>query len=355
MEPLVRKIVTTPYGEKSISVYAQDIAELQEHIDVLAVSAFYRGYYPDPKTLIGALSDSGISVQDLSCSPEIDLREQCNIWLSKQIQDAKLPIHRIGCIEMTPYDTDRCQQSNYEAQIISSIQAYFHMLHIASLSDIDIETIALPILGSGSQKIDPTMVNTPIINECFRFLKNNEKVKRIFIICKSHLRAFQFAFTLENSYSVIQETRTLGNSIKDGGSKECRVFISYSSKDRVVADNICCELEKRGIKVWYAPRNIDYQDYASAIVDAIAQCTHFVIVVSEYSLQSNHVLNEIDLAFKELKRCIRIIPLRIDKREIGAAFSYYLSRQHWTDASSPPLEKRIEEFASSFFRDGEGN
>ena len=112
MEPLVRKIVTTPYGEKSISVYAQDIAELQEHIDVLAVSAFYRGYYPDPKTLIGALSDSGISVQDLSCSPEIDLREQCNIWLSKQIQDAKLPIHRIGCIEMTPYDTDRCQQSN---------------------------------------------------------------------------------------------------------------------------------------------------------------------------------------------------------------------------------------------------
>ena len=94
-------------------------------------------YFPDPNTLIGALYDKGISVQDLSCSPEIDLREQCNIWLSKQIQDAKLPIHRIGCIEMTPYDIDRCQQSNYEAQIISSIQAYFHMLHIASLSDID--------------------------------------------------------------------------------------------------------------------------------------------------------------------------------------------------------------------------
>ena len=111
MEPLVRKIVTTPYGEKSISVYAQDIAELQEHIDVLAVSAFYRGYFPDPKTLIGALSDKGISVQDLSCSPEIDLREQCNIWRSKQIQDVMLTVPRMDCIEMTPCHTDCCRQS----------------------------------------------------------------------------------------------------------------------------------------------------------------------------------------------------------------------------------------------------
>ena len=42
MEPLVTKTANTSYGEKSISVFAQDITLIQEKIDVLAVSAFYR-------------------------------------------------------------------------------------------------------------------------------------------------------------------------------------------------------------------------------------------------------------------------------------------------------------------------
>ena len=96
-----------------------------------------------------------------------------------------------------------------------------------------------------------------------------------------------------------------------------------------------------------APRNISASDYASAIVDAITRCTHFVVIVSANSLRSNHVLNEIDLAFQELGRQVRLMPLRLDEEEMGAPFRYYLSRQHWTNACVPPLEQRLEEFADA--------
>lgn len=345
MEPLVEKKILTSYGEKSIAVYAQDIAALTEPIDVLAVSAYYREYSPLQRTLIGALDVAGISVQALSTFPEIDLREQCNIWLSRSIGHAGLPIGRIGCIEMSSAYHEQ-NVPDLEKQIISSIQAYFHMLHIASLSGIKIETMALPILGAGNQQIDPALITIPLLNECFRFLKSNESVKHIWIISKNHAQAFQFAMALENSYSAAQETKTLRESTSVGKDTP-KVFISYSSGDRPIADSLCAKLENRGIKVWYAPRDIYCQDYASAIVDAISHCSYFVVILSKNAQQSHHVLNEIDLAFRELNRHIHIIPLRIDEQEMRPAFLYYLSRLQWEDAIMPPLEKRLEEFASS--------
>jgi len=105
-------------------------------------------------------------------------------------------------------------------------------------------------------------------------------------------------------------------------------------------------LESRGIKVWYAPRDIVGSDYASAIVKAIQECSHFVTIISKDSMLSEHVLNEIDLAFNQLSRNIRFFPLRIDTQELRPAFSYYLSRQHWMDAHIPPIEERLEEFAN---------
>ncbi len=83
-------------------------------------------------------------------------------------------------------------------------------------------------------------------------------------------------------------------------------------------------------------------------MEAITRCTDFVVIISQNSLRSHHVLNEIDLAFNELNRGLRLIPLRIDEEEMGPSFRYYLSRQHWMDAHLPPLEKRLEEFVTKF-------
>ena len=51
MNALISKTIGTRYGEKDISVYAQDIVDIREPIDVMTVSAFLHGYNPSPDTL----------------------------------------------------------------------------------------------------------------------------------------------------------------------------------------------------------------------------------------------------------------------------------------------------------------
>lgn len=120
-------------------------------------------------------------------------------------------------------------------------------------------------------------------------------------------------------------------------------FISYSSKDKNIADNLCAKLEQNGVRVWYAPRDVS-GPYAQSIVQAIDAATHFIVILSQHSLVSEHVLNEIDLAFQNLPEHITFSPLRHDDAVFTPSFKYYLSRQHWMDATVPPLENRLNEF-----------
>lgn len=123
------------------------------------------------------------------------------------------------------------------------------------------------------------------------------------------------------------------------------VFISYSSKDKKIADAMCHFLEEKKIKCWIAPRDMRAgKSYASEIVKAIKNCKVFVIVFSNHSNNSKHVANEIDRAFSNEKI---IIPFRIENVNLNDTFSYYLSKNHWIDAFPKPeknfrdLEKQL--------------
>lgn len=343
MQAMMEVQIPTKHGEKSIAVYHCDIAEFDEPLDVMTVSAFYRSYEPTPRTLFYALYNHGIDVERLSCSPVIDLRELCNIWLSDSITDARIPISRIGCIEMSPYSRDRSQWQRKGESMIASIHAYFKMLEIASSSGIRIESLGMPVLGGGSQQISTKMIEVPLLHECLEYLKREEAIRKISIITYNPVQAYTFARRLEESHSVSIERNRKQYRETVPLAEDC-AFISYSSEDKAVADQLCGALEKEGIGVWYAPRDIKTTDYASAIAAAILNCRYFVVILSRNSLRSEHVLNEIDLAFQEMHRNILFFPLRIDEESMGDAFRYYLSRQHWSDAYTPPFEQRLAEF-----------
>lgn len=79
----------------------------------------------------------------------------------------------------------------------------------------------------------------------------------------------------------------------------CEIFISYSSHDAEQAFEICSYIENHNFECWIAPRNIlPGTSYACEIVNGIKECTLVVLILSEYSLQSEHVLNEIEIAVK---------------------------------------------------------
>ena len=348
MDALNTISVNTPFGEKSLSVHCCDICEWREPLDVMTISAFRRDYYPVQSTLLGALLRKGISVENLARDPAIDLRDLCNVWLSREVQGAALPFSRIGCIEMVSLH-NQDQSTDLEQSILSSIHAYFLMLDLATCAGMCVESLGLPVLGGGNQHVATELISIPVLNECLSFLMRNEWVRDIHIITRNQGQAYQFARALDTSYSFAQSSTRADASVPGANAAQTAdklAFISYSSGDKNIADNLCVKLESRGIKAWYAPRDVRSGDYASSIVDAIERCTHFVVIIGEHSLKSQHVLNEIDLAFHRLGKGVTFCPLRLDKEKLGPAFTYYLSRQHWMDACVPPLEQRLEEFAN---------
>lgn len=341
--------IATKFGPKEIAVYFGDIMDFEEPIDILTTSAFVNSYEPVSRTVFGALFHHGISVKALAKSPVLDLRKFCHVWLSEEIHHPTSQIHRIGCVEMYGAHLNYYDPFAVEISLINSIRSYFSMLDIASIYNIKMDTIALPLLGSGVQNISIHLLLIPLINECISFLKRNNSVQRICFIERSAFKANAISEALQQSYNLqTQQEEAIDRNPQE--QRRAMAFLSYSSADKNIADNLCSKLENRGVKVWYAPRDVK-GPYAQAITEAIEKSTHFIVILSENSLKSQHVLNEIDLAFQGLPDKIKFKPLRIDEAIFTPSFKYYLSRQHWLDAVDPPLEERLNEFVEDLLSD----
>lgn len=117
------------------------------------------------------------------------------------------------------------------------------------------------------------------------------------------------------------------------------VFISYSNKDKTIADAVCAKLEEQKIRCWIAPRDIPAgKNFAESIIKAINESKVFVLIWSGNTNTSEHILNEINQAFDQ---SVIIIPFRIENVEPTLAMRYYFGRTHWLDALTPPLENHI--------------
>lgn len=123
------------------------------------------------------------------------------------------------------------------------------------------------------------------------------------------------------------------------------IFISYSSKQKSIADGVCHYLEENGFKCWMAPRDIPVgSEYGDLIEEAIKACKVVVLVFSEAASLSKWVKGEINVAFAEDKP---ILPFRVDETEIKGGFRVMLNQMHWIDAfphyseKLPDLEKAI--------------
>ena len=126
---------------------------------------------------------------------------------------------------------------------------------------------------------------------------------------------------------------------------EVDVFISHHTQSSLkTVEAICNSLESQKIRCWYAPRDT-VGAYASSITEAISKCKIFVLILNKESSYSQDVLNEINLAFDRVRKNeeINIIPFHTSSEDISSDAKYYLSRIHWIDAVTPPLQDRIDE------------
>lgn len=123
------------------------------------------------------------------------------------------------------------------------------------------------------------------------------------------------------------------------------VFISYSVKDKAVADAVCATLEAGGLRCWIAPRDVSPGGtWAQEIVQAIGGSRVLVLIFSSHSDNSEMVNRELDIATD----CrLAIIPFRIEGITPSGETRFYLAGKHWLDAMTPPLEQHLETLAAA--------
>ncbi|MBF8292991.1 MAG: hypothetical protein HW392_1818 [Steroidobacteraceae bacterium] len=116
-----------------------------------------------------------------------------------------------------------------------------------------------------------------------------------------------------------------------------KVFISYASRDIVVAEELCAALETASLPCWIAPRDVlAGESYAAAIVQAINSCRILVLVLSKNAIESPHVLREVERASSKRRP---VLSVRMDATGLPPELEYFLSANQWLDASGGPIER----------------
>jgi hypothetical protein len=129
---------------------------------------------------------------------------------------------------------------------------------------------------------------------------------------------------------------------------EHNVFISYSSNDKAVADEIVSNLDSRGIRCWYAPRDIPQgEDWASAISDAISHSQIMLLVFSKDANRAHRVLDELKLALSEK---IKVLPFRIENIVPSGEMRLHLASPQWLDAFSPSRKSHLNNLVETVER-----
>lgn len=108
------------------------------------------------------------------------------------------------------------------------------------------------------------------------------------------------------------------------------IFISHSSSDFKVAEEICNLLEEKGHKCFLAPRDIrsGYQ-YAEEIINGIERSHVMLLLMSKEANQSPHVLREVERA---VSKQIPLIAYKLEEVELSKSMEYFLMSHQWVSA-----------------------
>lgn len=92
-------------------------------------------------------------------------------------------------------------------------------------------------------------------------------------------------------------------------------FISYSAQDETFARRLHADLQSQGVRCWFAPQDLKVGDYFSKRIDeAIRVNDKLLLILSQHSLESNWIENEVEASLeREQSRGSQVLlPIRLD-------------------------------------------
>jgi hypothetical protein len=170
--------IETRSGYRSFELHEGDITNLGFHVDMIGFSAFPKDYYPSKGSVIGAFYENGVDVETLSSKPLIDLRDNFGVWVSEKMNENQLFNHLI-CLEFIDL--------NFSLEQL--LENLFSVISILEVRKIKIETIALPILGTGDQMLALNKVIPVLLSSSLDFLKHAKYLEKIIFVVRNEEKA----------------------------------------------------------------------------------------------------------------------------------------------------------------------
>jgi len=138
--------------------------------------------------------------------------------------------------------------------------------------------------------------------------------------------SFGDRLSLARSYEAFVNRLTNNSAPWEPTSAEySSVFVSYSEKDREFAQQLHADLARQGIRVWFAPDNLESGDkLKDHITEAIRSSDKVLLILSKDSIRSTWVQREIEAAFEKEREGTKLVllPIRIDDAVFEAEYPW---------------------------------
>jgi hypothetical protein len=271
-------------GLRCIELYHGDITQLAAApVDCLVISAFPNDYTPSPNSLIGSLHKCGVSIAAIAEQKAEDLREDFSCWWSNELSIPASPARRILCFE-----------PRGEGGAVELLAGVFQSLTTMVLNNPSVQTIAMPLLGSGDQRGEVGELLPALLEAAVRWMEAGLPITRLLLVEASELKAQE----IKGAFSVLK--RQYSAEVEGDRLSKYDVFVSYCQKDREGVDVMLSHLLKRSpaLRIFRDTYNFNPGSmWCQEIFDAIEQSRRVVAFLSPRYLKSPMCKQEWNMAF----------------------------------------------------------
>lgn len=139
--------------------------------------------------------------------------------------------------------------------------------------------------------------------------------------------------------------------------KEPFIFVSYSSRDDAVLDDIE-ELGRSGFRIWYYKELPGAGEWRAGIETKLDQCQLFLIFVSPNAMKSKYVIDELDVALIDdipiLPIFLADLPSELFRTELRGKRMYYNEIRRRTGVFRYKFTGRLNEYYQTLCEKLEG-
>lgn len=198
------------------------------------------------------------------------------------------------------------------------------LLEQASVHSIPVRSIALPVLGSGSQGIELYYVAAPLVSQCLQALQSIDELEQITFYEREPDKARELARALEKA--VQPERQALP-----------QIFLSYSSVQTDIAQQVRAALLERGIPCWMAPNSIPPgSSYQEEIATALSQVRMVLLLLTPEAERSRWVQKEVGVAIGSGHL---LLPCQLCDFPLGPQFRFLLDGEQILPAWQYPPDR----------------